>query len=283
MADNMTKTTARDQVLGTTELLENILLHLTPFQVLVNQRVSRRFLDCITTSPAIQCKLFFKAATTSPKQWLAIAYKFTVPHVTDSHLYDGMFTVPGFEAEVSKGLEVLRKALCTPLEICPALAINGYYTNRQSPAERACDGVVPCLSPIDAVKSATRDGSWEQMFFTDPPTTRATVTMQWVREGHEKVRVDRVVEDEGGLKMGVLATVSSINGAVHVTSDAPGDFSSSTKDLYCTTAKETMALLAKGGEKVFELKVAVIRCQETADSKTLAFPAEGDWVEMASK
>lgn len=53
--------TASQRVFGITELLEQILLHLPPRDVLLLQRVNGAFRNVTTTSDRLQRKLFFKA------------------------------------------------------------------------------------------------------------------------------------------------------------------------------------------------------------------------------
>jgi hypothetical protein len=61
----------RDLVLTTPELLESILLHLSPHHLLAAQLISQIFRNTITSSPSLQHRLFFRPdPTRPPKQWL---------------------------------------------------------------------------------------------------------------------------------------------------------------------------------------------------------------------
>jgi len=64
-------TSACDRVFSTPELLEAILIQLTPVNHLLQaQRISRVFHTTITSSPTIQQLLFFRPSTTkNPKEW----------------------------------------------------------------------------------------------------------------------------------------------------------------------------------------------------------------------
>ena len=68
MAVTITMTTASipvlssaNKVFGTTELFEMILLHLSPQDLLLSQRVSKEWQAAVKTSHRIQTKLFFRA------------------------------------------------------------------------------------------------------------------------------------------------------------------------------------------------------------------------------
>lgn len=60
---------AYEAVLLTTELLENILLHVPPKDLLLVQRVSRKWRDLIGKSVPLQEKLFFKPAKIAPNNY----------------------------------------------------------------------------------------------------------------------------------------------------------------------------------------------------------------------
>jgi hypothetical protein len=63
---------ARERALATSELLEAILLQLTPLNnLLLAQLVSSRWRDAIASSPRLQEKLFLRAAPTSRQEWKA--------------------------------------------------------------------------------------------------------------------------------------------------------------------------------------------------------------------
>lgn len=65
---------ACDQVLGTTELLEAILLHLDTKTLLLSQRVSKAFKETIITSLPLQQALFLKPSTIMTPTWNQFAF-----------------------------------------------------------------------------------------------------------------------------------------------------------------------------------------------------------------
>lgn len=69
-----TKHAASDKVLGTTELLEAVLLELDTKTLLLSQRVSKTFKATITDSLAIQQALFPKPSMTMAPAWNELGF-----------------------------------------------------------------------------------------------------------------------------------------------------------------------------------------------------------------
>ncbi|KAF2167463.1 hypothetical protein M409DRAFT_22271 [Zasmidium cellare ATCC 36951] len=67
--DSVPELSAREVVLGTTELLENILIHLPPNTILVCQRICRTFKNCYGSSKQLKLKTFEKVRKILPYRY----------------------------------------------------------------------------------------------------------------------------------------------------------------------------------------------------------------------
>ena len=65
----MASSTAASAIFSTTELLEAILLHVYPLDIVMCERVRRSFRDCIAKSPELQVKLFLRPGHDASGNW----------------------------------------------------------------------------------------------------------------------------------------------------------------------------------------------------------------------
>lgn len=265
----------RDVVLSTTELLEHVLMCLTPSKLLVVQRVSRRFRDCIATSPALQQKILYKSSGSKPQQWLAVSY------LDPDGRLRSFFTTTAAKLDELEILPELETQLCTPLKLCPALTTRFSDMLQYPPAEAVCRLVSPRTRPTDTVDYATA-GSWENMFLTDPPCTEATMQMQWERGGEvDLVSVYHQIKDQAGVKLGMLRKLPSMRGGLHVWTGGPYPRGHGFTTDY-PTAEEAMAYITKKKGGSFKLKFVWIHCEDSTFTEHVAYPTATDWSEMES-
>nr|OQO20858.1 hypothetical protein B0A51_09278 [Rachicladosporium sp. CCFEE 5018] len=141
-------------VLGTTELLEAILLKLPMFDLFVFQRVSLRFRDCIAKSPRLQERMWLRLRNCPPQQWVA-----TGPRGN---------TVDTFSLVHNNNSAILHGPRWSPAQLCPifrqepgrserliALSPRIYFKHK---AIRRSNG--PYMPDI---------GSWRKLYVFDPP------------------------------------------------------------------------------------------------------------------
>lgn len=272
---NMSRS-ACDKVFGTTELLEDILLYLKPLEILVLQRVSRNFLDCVADSPGLQRKLFYKASTAPPEEWLAVRSQ----DIAGKLHHDFTF-VANFDR--LKSVRISKIVPCTPLRICPTLEFNDKYYLEAPSASLVCGNMSCFLKPSGNFVGNPLGGSWERMFLTKPACTRATMFLRWERSCGDVVYVRRDVEDEAGIRMGILRKASSMVGDVDIVVQRQSHMLPLVSKEH-TTAEEAMSKTSKkGGRASYKLKRVAICLEGVGSSNRVAIPSTAEWEKMSAK
>jgi hypothetical protein len=202
---SMTTDAARQAVLGTTELLEHILVHLPVKDLFIIQRVCKRFLDFINTSVALQHKLFLR--TSSPK--LEKTWQLIVTHWPS--LLELALGLPSAYRFAHKG-----QAPSTSEPIVRSFApvkLNPYFRERSGfdLASRKSNLARGLRERAEiSINFLSEGGSWRSMYLTDPSCQVAKVQFNWKFTGvpgffaKSLLRITRDLKDEKGLTFGKL-------------------------------------------------------------------------------
>jgi len=172
--------TAMHAVLGTTELLEMILLRLPPRDIIVSMRVCKPRNDCVHASPTIAQRLFIRPSGMQVRlvdfpAWteddnIAASYATFAPTATWS---DKAF--PPDSSDESEPLEPY-----TPVRLCPLLHLDRAEMSMSTRLFASADAS-DCASPI----VPHRIGPWSAMFLTEPPCVMAIMYVELQHCEHE--------------------------------------------------------------------------------------------------
>ncbi|KAK4956877.1 hypothetical protein LTR10_006406 [Elasticomyces elasticus] len=180
-------------VLLTTELLEDILHHLPMKELLLAQRVSRKWRDLIRQSIVLQQQLFMR-----PRE-AAFAWKWVnAEGGKTSHLkritVDEYNQTPDNHGQMSDLSGELNTLIFKQLRFNDERLIHEIYDGdgQQSFGFR----------PSHAVHE--EKASWREMFLTQPPATRVSPVI--MLDGLRSIHIDDIVESEG-VRAGMLAEV----------------------------------------------------------------------------
>lgn len=212
---SMTTQAARQAVLETTELLEQIILHLPVKKIFVVQRVCKQFYDTIRASPLLQQRMFLKPSL-KPQMWKI-------------QMGNGEF-LEGGNLPAGVREQELKFVVCTEEETKAAIA-------SKDPNSKAWGRKVfpvklnPLLVPLDdsvhgreslpkrSLRSRllrpkidlgdaplNKPQSWRQMLLTDPPLDQAGCFIYWSVKGslprRQMALVERKNADHDGLILG---------------------------------------------------------------------------------
>lgn len=170
--------TSRQAVFQTTELLENILVHLPMRDILVTQRVCQKFDAVIKGSVSIQQKLFSRPYEKG-ELWQFTKYP-------DDPLRTGEFSIA--KGEVPKE-ERLTLAKLNPLfTVCPIASGDSVESRRIMLASQDGYGVAMkefLTATLDRllVQNFAGCGTWRNMFITDPPSKELQLAILWTSGG----------------------------------------------------------------------------------------------------
>ncbi|SMQ47272.1 unnamed protein product [Zymoseptoria tritici ST99CH_3D7] len=180
----------------TAELLENILVRLSPQEIFLSQRVSRQFRDLVRTSGLIKEKLFICVKGNKDLVW-------EVDHGADPALRAAH---PGAEIDGSRlpqQSHLFRNMWrVMPVRLNPSLGLSSLHFPRgtstarrlqYNPAEQ-----VEITSSAIRKRLVTDTGgeSWQLQYLSDPPCKVASMRWYWSSKvGSRKIATGRLVRD----------------------------------------------------------------------------------------
>ena len=174
--------TASHRLLGTSEVLEMILLHLPIRDLLLAQRTCKWLKSVITESPPLQRALFFKPVYALPAEDFRMGKACCTEHQL----------LPGDLLVCNSKLRVYGNPL-----------FEWAFGTAEGEEEQSRDKELE-LPPAFAYRKA----SWRRMFITQPPLPR--VTIEWELDGpHPSGRAActfRDIREEGGVRLGTFWT-----------------------------------------------------------------------------
>jgi hypothetical protein len=211
------------RALQTTELLENILVHLPVKDLFVHQKVSKRFQATIAKSPAIRRKMFLRLSNTPREYWKYVC----------QHRWDGRqrrLAKLAFEVADPTTTIPRDEQLVTPVALNPILEVFSTSTRqnlgciRRKFFNRSHHEHVRLEAPEQSVVG--RHSSLLATFISDPPCKVAkvsmTLTIQTTRtsmrpqyQPHSFSSKMITVQSDTGLKLSDLWDTAL---------DAPGDY-----------------------------------------------------------
>jgi hypothetical protein len=229
-----TPTSPAAKVFATTELLESILSHLPPLELVRATIVSKKFEQLIHHSPTLRRKTFMLAHKPgTPKHscemrvWgHGLDKKSLLPlKPVKGDLKD--YPPPNDMRAWPRGVDVMRSPPLRIAELCPLLEAD-YDESRWNGDEQRVTtlsiGPTAISAPVhfsERAKKGLEVGPWVHMQLSNPPTTSSHVKIYWdYWVGGRKTKVliaGRHVEDEEGLTMHTLVDdASSMLGKVVV-------------------------------------------------------------------
>jgi hypothetical protein len=172
---------AMQRVIGTTELLEKILLRLPMRSLLHTQRVCKSWKQVITTSPSLQQALFFRAKGQFPRS----NSEDEKQEAELNPLLVWLFP-PFFETHAFYGWLSFRNLA----------QFNNMHFNF-----------------TDSTRSAVLrgDASWRKMLPTQPPPEDLAINLRMHGQGGESIRSGRLVKEEliqDGIRMGIIYDIA---------------------------------------------------------------------------
>ena len=185
----------RKAVLGTAELLEEIMLHLPAKTVFASQRVCRLFRDTVQTSIRIKQKLFLLPSDAERVHW---GIEYSTP--LGAQNWWSSSATARYVHITDKTTELKQ---CTPVRLNPLLK---HRLILQSTAMSALR-VNSIKVTLDLRKGLARENaSYRQTFLTEPPCSSATVSFRWSLRSKPGVSgsLQQEVEDTSGITLGTL-------------------------------------------------------------------------------
>lgn len=185
---------ARNAVLNTAELLENVLLHLPARQLFTMKRVSRRFKAAVERSIDVQSKLLLRLQETE-ESWRVLGEP---PSVVLIPQHPGQ--IFGFANAIVKVARVNGAFFEQPTESADAMANNGgAYVRFHAGMKRSINAFIKYGQPQP----------WEHMPITDPPCTSARLYLDGIRIGRKhSFSLRAEVTNPDGITLGALLRAS---------------------------------------------------------------------------
>jgi hypothetical protein len=185
----------------TAELLENIIVRLSPQEIVASQRVSRQFRDIVRTSVMIQEKLFVRCRGDKDLVWELDHRRKSFIKAAQSGAEHELGRVTQLQPEQRDSQSILR---LVPVRLNPSLAVSTHIYRAGEPAVRRLRhtrGEFVCFLSHKAMKerlaSLVGGKSWQLQHLTDPPCTSARVRIYWKTDcGPRRVatgRLDRML------------------------------------------------------------------------------------------
>jgi hypothetical protein len=179
-----------DIVFGTAELLEEVLRHLSPLDIVNCMRVSKSFHHCISASPFLQEQLCLRIPKQAREQWLW--------HVTDE--------VGGEYKRVKadeKDDEASTLILVTPAQLCPALSRIDRRATTIDPFRHGYPVASSDMANFVSSKpfDSLMEPPWGDMHLTNPPCYHASMLLYYENAQGISVTAYRELKDQLGLTM----------------------------------------------------------------------------------
>lgn len=195
----MTTDAPRKAVFNTTELLENILLHLPIRSILTAQRVCRQFKELVDTSIHLQTALWMRTKNVE-QTWF---HQVTFASQPGPGIFLGVTRNQAFTAKDPTSPWMKHTELI-PAELNPAL-LRSFELPEEDAAQRLGDGeYAQFLSPKDL---ANKQGSWRKMYLTDPACKSIEGLLRGLLPGRPSCCVwghRKRVSDSKGLTLGAI-------------------------------------------------------------------------------
>ncbi|KJX92436.1 hypothetical protein TI39_contig5852g00025 [Zymoseptoria brevis] len=176
----------------TAELLENILIRLSPQEIFLSQRVSRQFRDLVRTSAMIKEKLFICVNGGKDLVW-------EVDHGADPTLSTAH---PGGGIDRSRLPHTLFRKMwrVMPVRLNPSLGLSSLHFRRATSTARRLqyspEEQVEITSSAIRQRLVTDTGgeSWQLQYLSDPPCKVASMRWYWSSKvGSRKIATGRLV------------------------------------------------------------------------------------------
>lgn len=191
--DRQDAMSAASAVLGTTELLEAILLYLPPRDTLLGQLVCRKWRNVISTSSRLQQKLFFKVSPSTPVHYQHIN---SIPRLRSPP--------PDYRWRRWERLEDHPPRWSTGNGEATKVAANPFLD------------LVFDVSSIETVRvrGEPRAGSWEDMHVSSPPSSviKVVFAIHGAKGQTRRMGEDRIVQDRTGIRMRDVFDMFSVHG-----------------------------------------------------------------------
>lgn len=200
---------ARQAVFQTTELLENIIVHLLLLDIITTKRVSKQFNNVICGSPSIQQKLFLQPLEKGGQQWEKSTP--TMVAVRDLNIKTCTCSIDtGATTHKKRFTPTVLNPLLNQVDQMPLLL------PRRTPAHKSRlhkaalhEGEMfaigksfrSILTKAASQKDRSNYESWTNMYVTDPPCKSALVCM---RLGSDSLRILFEIQRSGGITLGEL-------------------------------------------------------------------------------
>ncbi|KAK6442670.1 hypothetical protein LTR95_001082 [Oleoguttula sp. CCFEE 5521] len=172
---DMTRIAAVHAVLGTTELLEGILISVPMFDLFVIQRISQSFRDCIAKSHKLQERMYSRSTGIPAESWVAHPGRYN----EDWTVIPGDFAPRSPKNEATYDAEHIMDSSYMPAKLCPMFeGGNSSFLCAGSPYIENI--ILRSLSrKLTTRLDFTAPGSWRGMQVTNPPITRVEVNVPY--------------------------------------------------------------------------------------------------------
>ena len=174
----------RKAVFATAELLEKILLYLSPTHAIAIQRTCTQFRDVMRTSTKLKDHTFLRSRQTNTSLWAVRTTR--APGVTTHEI---------FEKFTNETLASDFRALVTPVSLHPLMVPDYAFTLRLKnwdTFEETVENIVLLKLPKHSQPRGKE--SWRSMYITSPPVTEVKYYFNWSMTGnHFRVDGERTI------------------------------------------------------------------------------------------
>lgn len=249
----------RKAVFATAELLEKILLHLQPMNVIGAQRTCRQFRDIIQTSKKLQEYTFSRPPTYTTLCGIKTTRTLGVPS-------DEMIGRITATTKASDYRAIVAAVESHPL-IVPLCAISSWIWYEETPVTTVI---------LKFPKGSRPQGveSWRSMYITCPPVKEVKFSFDWsMARDRFAVSGERTIASESGVTLGdLLETV--LNGSMN---DIKRGFSSGRSHDNGFTSKHTKIIdLIESAEQEYACKVHLANFNTIA-LRDVIIPKANEW------
>lgn len=272
----MATNNARQAVLQTAELLEQILIGLDFFDVWRCQRVCKQFQGVIQQSGKLQEMMMLRLANGPREIW----ERYFKPSSEDTRWKASFRILRGSEAQSLLPTYGAKPTRLIPAKLCPVLQLSHLGWSELPDCatrlqHRSGESVM-----FDTWPGLDSPASWKELFVTDPPCTKASVTLELSIGSLDlfqggRIGVVRTVEAAEGLKVGHLVERPFLEMA--------GEVSWSLKGQSGWKHYKYPARLLKRFEDRLKAKAAVSRARTVVHLEGIVIPTEVEWQAVSTQ